>query len=300
MRQGDGDDVSSPSLAAQRGGAVASSGPCDDVAPDSRQSFDLPNRKPLSPQHAEGAIPLLLVERCQPIREICPETRNGDSLRFGFAEIRPSFFQAHQAIAPVGRGAELFERYASSKKPEHNRRVADSRLANVFPIAAPWVISWVLHSGIQRVEMDVAHCGNKMALRFDGNAVETILEYRTDVAVSPVEVVGVLRCQSMASSGQVRGGGPCQEVYMIVHKTPGEQTDIVFLRKRTKLLDEPQTILIVFEQPASARSPHCDVIYLAIRFLARLSRHGRSYLPATLSDAVIIARYGKAVHVIRK
>ena len=56
-------------------------------------------------------------------------------------------------------------------------------------------------------------------------------------------------------------------------KAPGKQPDVVFLGKRAEPFDETQTVLVVFEQPASPRSLRCDMVYAAVRFSTGLSRH---------------------------
>lgn len=67
------------------GCALRPSGSGNDVASDTREPFDLSYGKSQRPQLPEGAIPLALVEQCQPVCEIGSEVGGGYPLRLGFA-----------------------------------------------------------------------------------------------------------------------------------------------------------------------------------------------------------------------
>ena len=77
--------MSHPRPPATRWLCAATAGSGNDVASDTLEPFDLSYGKSQRPQLPEGAIPLALVEQCQPVCEIGSEVGGGYPLRLGFA-----------------------------------------------------------------------------------------------------------------------------------------------------------------------------------------------------------------------
>ena len=112
-------------------------------------------------------------------------------LGLGVAYAGPFCAEADQILAPMTWIAELDERAPSAKEIEHGRRIAQARFAGVLSVAAPAVISGEGRSQVEGVEVDVAHCHEKVLVRFNGEAAETVLEDGSHVAVPAVEEQGV-------------------------------------------------------------------------------------------------------------
>ncbi len=161
---------------------------------------------------------------------------------------------------------ERLKTLATAQHTKRKRSIADSRMSEIFRIAAPTIRAARCQTSFKRVLVNVPNDRKEIRIALDTFAIEPILKKMPRSAVTKVEPLGIRPQQQSHGRRNRSNRSPSKQMNMVVHQAPCVKNH-PRLPKFPKIPEEFKAIGVVFEDDLTPHPSRHNVIY--VRFASK-------------------------------